>query len=80
MQGEPFSSSSTFFLYSVLLTLVLLLLDRHAEKKEQNGYDVLNDARHLIHGAAPTVCGRVQEAGPGAAGPDAAARQGAQGP
>ena len=74
---------SLFFQYPVLLTLVLLLLDHHKEKEERRGRDVLDGARRLVRGAAPTVRGRVRaavRAAGRAAGPDAPARWGAQGP
>ena len=63
------------FQYSVLITLVLLLIDHHEEKKERRGRDVLDDACHLIHKSAPTVRSQVQ-----AVGPNAPARWGAPGP
>jgi hypothetical protein len=72
-----------FFQYHVLLTLVLLLLDRHEEKEERRGRDVLEGACRLVRGAAPTVRGRVRaavRAAGRAAGPDAPACRGARGP
>ena len=72
-----------FFQYPVLLTPVLLLLDHHEEKEERRGRGVLDDACHLVRGAAMTVRGRVRvviRAAGCAAGPDALARQGARGP
>ena len=80
IQGEPFSSSSSFFQHSVLLTLILLLLDCYTEKEEHIGRDVLDGARCLVCGAAPTVCSRVRvaiRAAGRAAGPGAVAWQGA---
>ena len=56
-----------FFQYPVLLTLVLLLLDRYKEKGERRGRDVLDGAHRLVRRGALTVLSQVQAA-VGAAG------------
>ena len=55
IHGESFSSSSSFFQYPVLLTLILLLLDPNKEKEERRGRDVLDGV--CLREAAPTVRG-----------------------
>ena len=59
IKGESFSSSFSFFQYPVLITLVLLFINHHKEKEERRGRSVLDGARRLVRGAAPTVRGRV---------------------